>query len=146
MGAHRKTCRGERRHIARRAHAPRPPCAFTRAGRDRANPIEEKEATRRGGQAPGVPPISDLVRALENHPLAKAPHKLLALDLRIHVDPAHRGALVARAMDQWKNGDPNDLATLANWLNSNGEFQKTLDTVPLEKALQSRGLFLQHLD
>jgi tetratricopeptide (TPR) repeat protein len=95
---------------------------------------------------PSMPPTTDLVRALENHPLAKAPHKLLALDLRIHVDPAQRGALASGAIDTWKNGEPNDLATLANWLNSNGEFQKTLDTVPLEKALQSREVFLQRAD
>jgi len=107
---------------------------------ERAEPAPSMDATQ------GVPPIADLVRALENHPLAKAPHKLLALDLRIHVDPAQRGALLASAIDTWKNGEPNDLATLANWLNSNGEFQKTLDAVRLEKALQSRGLFLTHLD
>jgi tetratricopeptide (TPR) repeat protein len=90
--------------------------------------------------------IADVVRALENHPLAKAAHKLLALDLRIHVDPAQRDALLIQAIDKWKNGKPNQLVALANWLNSNGEFQKTLDTIPLEKALQSHDLFLRHLD
>ena len=95
---------------------------------------------------PSMPPIADLVRALENHPLAKAPHNLLALDLRIHVDPAQRDALLSRAIEKWKNGEPSDLVPLANWLNSKGEFQKTLDTIPLEKALQSRDLFLRHLD
>jgi hypothetical protein len=35
---------------------------------------------------------------------------------------------------------------LAEWLNSKGEFQKTLDAILLEKALQSKDIFLQHLD
>ena len=37
-------------------------------------------------------------------------------------------------------------AALATWLNSKNEFQKTIEAVPLEKALQSRELFLQYLD
>ena len=92
-----------------------------------------------------VPPV-ELSRVLEAHPLAKAPQKLLALDLLEHVDPARHDALVAQAITQWKNGDAADLLALATWLNSKGEFQKTLDTIPLEKALFSRDLFLQHLD
>lgn len=111
------------------------------------------------GQAPGGPPITketppivdkdeivDLVRALENHPLAKAQHKLLALDLGMHVDPTQRGALISRAIADWKDTEPADIAVLVEWLNSKNEFQKTLDTIPLERALQSRDLFLRYLD
>jgi hypothetical protein len=107
----------------------------------------------------GVPPITedisltvgkdeivDLVRALENHPLAKAQHKLLALDLRLHVDPTQREALISRAIADWKDAEPADVAVLAEWLNGKNEFQKTLDTIPFEKALQSRNLFLRYLD
>jgi tetratricopeptide (TPR) repeat protein len=78
--------------------------------------------------------------------LAKAQRKLLAVDLRIHADESQRDALVARAIDDWKNADAGGLSTLAAWLNGKGEYQKTLDTIPLEKALHSRDLFLQHLD
>jgi tetratricopeptide (TPR) repeat protein len=93
-----------------------------------------------------MPATADLVRALENHPLAKAPQKLLALDLQIHADASQRDALIARAIDLWKNAAPGDLAVLAGWLNSKNEFQKTLDAIPLEKALQSKDIFLQLLD
>ena len=101
---------------------------------------DQKDTTAR------VPPIVDLANALEKHPLAKAQHKLLALDLRIHADESQRDALVARAIKDWKNSEAGGLAALAAWLNGKGEYQKTLDTIPLEKALQSRDLFLQHLD
>ena len=32
------------------------------------------------------------------------------------------------------------------WLSGKGEYQRQLDAIPLERALQSRDLFLQHLD
>jgi len=90
--------------------------------------------------------VADLAHALENHPLAKTQHKLLAIDLLGHVDPAHRDAMISRAIATWKNAEPADLAALTDWLNGKREFQKTIDTVPLEKAQQSRDLFLHHLD
>ena len=94
----------------------------------------------------GFPPIDDLVRALENHPLAKAQHKLLALDLLLHLDSTKRDGIVERAIKDWKDSAAADLASLGSWLNSKGEFQKTLDTIPSSKAVQSRDLFLQHMD
>lgn len=87
-----------------------------------------------------------LASALENHPLAEAKHKLLAFDLRIHADPTQREQLITRAIADWKDSDPADRLDLARWLNSKGEFQRTIDTIPLEKAVQSSDLFLQHLD
>ena len=88
----------------------------------------------------------DLVAALEQHPLAKAQHKLLALDLQIRGDAAQREPLIARGIAEWKEAEPADVAVLAEWLNGKGEFQRQLDTVPLERALANRDLFLQHLD
>jgi len=90
--------------------------------------------------------ITDLAQALEKHPLAKARHKLLADDLRLHVDPTQREALISRAIADWKDASPADLTALAEWLNGKNEFQKTLGTIPLEKALQSQDLFLRYLD
>jgi tetratricopeptide (TPR) repeat protein len=88
----------------------------------------------------------DLARALESHALATASHKLLALDLQFHTHALDREAIVSRAIDDRKNGDAPSLLALATWLNDKGEYQKTLDAIPLEKALQSRDLFLQRLD
>src|SRR6266487_6440951 len=61
--------------------------------------------------APGIA-IVDLANALEKHPLAKAQHKLLALDLRMHADESQREALVGRAISDWKNADAGGLSAL----------------------------------
>jgi tetratricopeptide (TPR) repeat protein len=90
--------------------------------------------------------IVDLAHRLENHPLAKAQHKLLALDLEIHADESKRDALIARGIADWKNADTASLTALAVWLNGKREYEETLDAIPLEKAAQSRDLFLQRLD
>ena len=87
-----------------------------------------------------------LASALENHPLAKAKHELLAFDLRIHADPTQREQLIARATAHWKDSDPDDCLDLTRWLNSKGEFQRVIDNISLEKAMQSSELFLRHLD
>ena len=87
-----------------------------------------------------------LASALENHPLAKAKHKLLAFDLHIHADPTQRELLIARAIADWEDSDPADRLDLARGLNSKGEYQRAIDSIPLEKAVQSSDLFLQHLD
>jgi tetratricopeptide (TPR) repeat protein len=103
-------------------------------------PPDEKDATAR------VPPVVDLAHRLQNHPLAKAQHKLLALDLEIHADESKRDALIARGIADWKNADTTSLTALAVWLNGKRDYEQTLDAIPLEKAAQSRDLFLQRLD
>jgi hypothetical protein len=104
---------------------------------------ESESIVQQGPQPSNIP---DLIAAIERHPLAKAPHKLVAINLQIHANPAEKEACISRAIADWKEAEPADLAALASWLNGFGEFQRELDTIPLEKALQSRDLFLQHLD
>ena len=88
----------------------------------------------------------ELAQKLESHPLARAQQKLLAMDLRIREQKEARADLIAQATERWKNGEPEEMAALATWLNSKSEFQRVLDAVPREKAVLSRDLFLQHLD
>ena len=113
-------------------------------------PTARREASLQpgGAYAPvgGQMSVVDLQHALEAHPLAKAPQKLIALDLVEHVDASRRDELIAQGIAQLKNGDANDLFALATWLNSKKEFEKTVEAIPLEKALLSRELFLQYLD
>src|SRR2546423_554849 len=97
---------------------------------------------------PGNFPVNatDLAQKLEAHPLARAPQKLLAIDLRIREQTEAREQLIAEATERWKNGQPDEMTALATWLNGKGEFQRMLDAIPPEKALLSRDLFLQRLD
>lgn len=88
----------------------------------------------------------ELSEKLEAHPLARAPQKLLAVDLKIRQRPEAREELITKAVAQWKDGPPDEAATLATWLNGKNEFQQVLDAIPIEKALQSRELFLQYVD
>jgi len=88
----------------------------------------------------------ELVQRLASHPLARAPQKLLSLDLLEHATPSRHDELIAQGIAQWKDGDADDLFALARWLNGKNEFQKTLDTIPLEKTRLSGDLFLQYLD
>lgn len=91
-------------------------------------------------------PSSSLAERLASHPLSKAPQKLLALDVRAGLAESKPDELVAQGIALCKNGDANDLLALATWLNEKEEFEKTLEAVPLEKALLERELFLQYLD
>src|SRR5437764_166646 len=116
----------------------------------REEPTARREASgqppARRGLHPGGMLVVDLQHALEAHPLAKALQKLIALDLVEHVDTSRRDELIAQGIAQLKNGDANDLFALATWLNSKKEFEKTVEAIPLEKALLGRELFLQYLD
>jgi hypothetical protein len=90
--------------------------------------------------------IPALITALNSHPLAKAPHKLIALDLEIHAQPDGKERCIDRATAHWKDADAQSLVALARWLNGKGAFQRHLDVIPVEKAVESRDLFLQHVD
>jgi tetratricopeptide (TPR) repeat protein len=89
---------------------------------------------------------TELAQKLDAHPLARAPQKLLAIDLKIREQKERRDELIAQAIEQWKAGEPEEMAALATWLNGKGEFQRQLDAIPVQRALQSRDLFLQHVD
>ena len=95
---------------------------------------------------PGGMSANELVSGLENHPLAAPQHQLLAVDVKIHMHPDQREEIIGNAVNEFKNGDTNMLVALAGWLNSRGEHQLELDTIPLNRAMQSRDLFFQHVD
>src|SRR2546423_490235 len=98
------------------------------------------------GTRPIAMTTDEIRTALENHPLSKAPQKLLALDLQERLDASRRGELLSKGIAEFKNGDAEELLALATWLNGKKEFEKMLEAIPLEKALTSRELFLQYLD
>jgi len=112
-----------------------------------SSPSTNTDATLRPDsvQAPGVPP-DRIANALETHPLAKAPQKLLVIDLRIRAAPDEKAALIQAAVGRWKDAEVKSLVALATWLNGHGEYQRELDTITLQRAVQDKDLFLQRLD
>jgi tetratricopeptide (TPR) repeat protein len=95
---------------------------------------------------PGGMTVEQIIQGLETHPLAKPQHKLLAVDMKIHLHPEQSDELIKGAIAQFKTGDTNSLVALAGWLNSHGEFQRELDTISRDRAIQNRDLFFQHVD
>src|SRR5689334_8957520 len=114
-----------------------------------AHRLPETEDAPSRNARPTDSPLQDLAslaRALESHPLARAVHKLLALDLLERAQVAPHSELIERAVSQFRQGDADDVAALARWLNSKGEYQRVIDSISLEQALKGREVFLQYLD
>ncbi len=95
----------------------------------------------------GLPPLAELARRIDAHPLAQVAQHLLVLDLRAGADPASRPALIQEAIDRFAGTrDDASLATLASWLYGKGEYEKVLAILPPDRASGDRALFLQRLD
>ena len=105
-----------------------------------ANPAPETK------DLPPPIPVDDLIAKIDNHPLAKPQHKLFAAELAMSQHPDQRDAIEQRTINRWKNGSNDELAALAGWLYRRGDYQRELEAVPLERATQTRELFLQHVD
>ena len=90
--------------------------------------------------------VDDMIQLLEAHPLGKPPHKLLAIGLRIQQHPGQKEELTQKAIDRWKEGDHTAVVALAAWLNSRGEYQREINTIPRPRAIQNRDLFFQHVE
>ena len=103
--------------------------------------------------------LTDVAKALENHPDARPYHKLLALELRARQDPALADQYVTDAVQRFGNAaslaqayqggaEPADetLVALAAWLNNIGRPARTLEVLPQARASQRQDLFLQYLN
>ncbi|OLC27336.1 MAG: hypothetical protein AUH91_02885 [Verrucomicrobia bacterium 13_1_40CM_4_54_4] len=88
----------------------------------------------------------EVADALEKHPDARPYHQLLALGLRAQHDPALASQYVTDAVERFGGGDDETLAALAAWLNSVGRADKTLQVLPLDRALPRQDLYLRHVD
>lgn len=110
---------------------------------------EETPFSLRAGTAP--PPVTtmgpvEVANALEKHPDARPPHQLLALGLRAQQNPALASQYVADAVERFGGGDDETLAALAVWLISVRRADKTLQVLPLDRALRRQDLYLAHVD
>jgi len=90
--------------------------------------------------------LLEIADALEKHPDARPSHRLLALQLRAQHDPALTDQYVADAVERFGKGDDETLAALGAWLNSLGRARKTLELLPLDRAVERPDLFAPHID
>lgn len=95
-----------------------------------------------------LPPevVQEIVPLLRSHPLAGESQKLVALDLEISAHPEQRTAILEREEAVYKAADPGRLRAFAVWLNTHGEWERTLRMVPEERAAQRKDLLLVRLD
>ena len=127
--------------IARGDRTPESLAALILLAEQRANPAAKQPG------AELVPPLTDLIAAIEAHPLAKTQHHLLVDDLRLTLEPAKRAELIQAAMDRFGGAKEDaDLAALTAWLYGKGEYEKVLAVLPLTRATGDRALYLQYLD
>ena len=116
-------------------------------------------ATPAPGAAGRTMSLTDVAKALENHPGARPSHKLLALELRARQDPALADQYVADAVQRFGNTAnqaqlyqgttelaDETLVALAGWLNKIGRPAKTLEVLSQARAGQRPDLFLQYLN
>ena len=90
--------------------------------------------------------LLEIADALEKHPDARPYHQLLAFQLRVKQDPTLADEFVAQAVDRFGKGDDETLAALTAWLNGVGRARKTLELLPLDRAVQRQDLYLQHIN
>ena len=90
--------------------------------------------------------LLEIADALEKHPDARPYHQLLAFQLRVQHDPTLMDEFVAQAVERFGKGDDETLAALTAWLNGIGRARKTLELLPLDRAVQRQDLYLQHIN
>lgn len=90
--------------------------------------------------------VRELPALLEKHPLRGTAHRLLALALRIRLQPERRAQLLDAATPTFARSAPAELHAFGAWLNQQGEFKRTLGVLPLAEARQRMDLFILHLD
>jgi len=86
------------------------------------------------------------VEALRAHPLANEEQKLAAASAEIQIDPKSYASVVTKTVDTYRDGDIEQRAQLARWLNQNREYAGVLDVIGAEEAATRSDLFLIRLD
>jgi len=158
--------------------SPTPAAGPTVAGRVDAGPALQQPTSTTQGAAVSSPPntvtldlapispatptgrtitLKEVADALENHPDARASHKLLALEVRARQDPGLTDQYVADAVERFGNAaslaqtyqggadlPEETLLALATFLNKIGRPAKTLEVLPEAHAIQRQDLFLQY--
>ena len=88
----------------------------------------------------------EAARRLEQHPAHDISHELLAITLRLTLEPGRRAAILAEAVEKYRSAAPEIRVRFAVWLNQNGAAESTLVALPLADALKRKDLFLPYVD
>jgi hypothetical protein len=91
-------------------------------------------------------PLPDFITKIKNHPKAAIASHLMANDLEIAQDKNKLEQIQQRAVDRWKDSSTEDVAMLGAWLYRQGQYQRELEVISLNRAVQTRELFLERID
>ena len=105
-------------------------------------------ALRNLASYPGIDEVGtrELVRNLENHPLAELEDQLLRLELELRIPETERLNVVNKAKELFDLRKKEQLVKLSRWLNRQKLFEFTLEEVDLDSSLSRQDLFLIRLD
>ncbi len=95
---------------------------------------------------PNLPSAKEVAERMESNPAALPYDYLLALDLRTQNEPGQAEKETQKAIESFSHGDEQTLISLGGWLYDHGRFDSILQVIPLQKASQSRALFLERAD
>ena len=89
---------------------------------------------------------TQLTTLLRGHPSHATALDLLALGLEINAAPDRRALLLDQAVEKHLNAAPEARVQFAVWLNQLGEFDRTLQALPLTDARKRKDYFLAYMD
>ena len=90
--------------------------------------------------------VEELVSRLSRHPLAKAEHQLLALEMQIRLAPASREALISDFVSVYRSVPREKQIALGRWLNRHALPKETTRLITSSAAASNKDLFLIRLD
>lgn len=88
----------------------------------------------------------ELINRLNRHPLAKADHQILALEMQIRLAPARKQSLVEDFVSLYKSVPREKQIAFGRWLNRQTMFDSTVQLITSSAASVNKDLFLARLD
>ncbi len=92
------------------------------------------------------PEAKEWIESVRTHPLANQDQKLAAASAEIQINPASNSAVVARVIEEYRDGPIEQRLQLARWLNQRHEYRQVLELVTADEAATRADLFLIRLD
>lgn len=88
----------------------------------------------------------ELINRLNRHPLAKAEHQLMALEIQIRLAPTRKPALIEDFVSVYKTVPREKQIALGRWLNRQSMFEPTVQLITSSAASMNKDMFLVRLD